>query len=148
MSLIKGVVAKIHDFIVDRLSHILRNALRHGAGYISFGITIDKGLSVGHNDFCFFLGNGTTDIVRLTHGISGKTSENFYNLFLIYNAAICHFQNRLEQRGFVGDFFGMHFALNEFGNGVHGARAVQRDDSCDILNGTGLHIHANAGHSR
>ena len=54
-------------------------------------ITIDEDLALRLNDLHFLLGNGSADVVCLTHGIAAQRAENLNDLLLIDNTAIGNF---------------------------------------------------------
>ena len=147
VGLVEGIVAKIDNLIVDRLGHRLRDAPGHCAGNPLLFVSIDEHVALRLNDFLLLFGDGSPDVVRLAHGISGQGAENLNDLLLIDDAAVGHPENRLQKRGLIGDLLGIELVGNEFGNGIHGPWTIQGHNGGEIFNGRGLHAHAHPGHT-
>ena len=70
MSLVEGVVGKIHDLVVNGLSHRFGNSVADAAGNILLRVAVDENLPLGLDDLHLLLGNGPADVIRLPHGIA------------------------------------------------------------------------------
>ena len=148
VGLVKRIVCKGNDLIIQRLRHILTDAICNTSGNSLFCITIDKHFSFCLDDLHFLFGNRPADIIRLTHGITTQPTENLNNLFLVDDASVGDLQNRLQFGTFIGDLLVVQLVFNKLRNGIHRAGTVQRHDSGNVLNAVRFHAHANTGHSR
>ena len=147
MGLVKGVVCKIHNFIVDGLGDAFRYPVTYTAGNSLFRITVDKNLSFRFDDFHFLFGNCPADVVGLSHGIAAQRAEYLNHLFLVDDASVSDFQDWFQQRRFIGHLPGIQLVGNKTWNRVHGTGTIQRHNCRNIFNRTGLHTDAHAGHT-
>ena len=93
------------------------------------------------------LAHGAADHIRLAEGEARQLAEDLNDLLLIDNAAVGDLENGAEQLVLVGDFFRVLGALDEAGDGVHGAGAVESNDSSDVFNAAGPDAGADGGHA-
>ena len=148
MGLVKGVVCKGDDFIIDGLAHRFRHAVGDATSNALLLVTIDEDLSLCLDDFHLFLGNGPANIIRLTHGITAQTAKNLNNLLLVDNTAVGYLQDRLQQGRLIGDLFPVQLIFDKGGDRIHGTGTVKGHDCRNIFNRTGLHVHTDTGHAR
>ena len=142
--LVEGVVREIQDFLVNGLCRRLRHAVCDRAGDTARGIAVDKRLPLGDDDLFLLFGNGAAHIICLPEAVAAELAENLDDLLLIDDAAVGHGEDRLELRAEIGDALRMKLVFDETRDGVHGARAVEGDDGCEVLDGLRLHVDTHA----
>ena len=145
--LVKRIVGKIDNLVVNGLGNRLRNVFMNTAGNPLLRIAVYKNLPFRFDDLHLLFGNRTANIVCLSHRIATQTAENLNNLLLIDNTAIGDLQNRLQKRGLISNLPAVQLVGNEFGNGIHWAGSVQRHDCGHIFNRGRTHINAHAGNA-
>ena len=147
MGLIKCIICKGNNFIIQRLGNLLPDTVGNTAGNSLLLITVDKDFPLRLNDLHFLLGNCTANIVRLPHGVTTQAAENLNDLLLVDNTAISNLQNWLQLRALIGDFLMIELILNKLWNRVHGAGTVESNNCGNIFNAICLHAHTNTGHT-
>ena len=145
--LVEGVVCKGVDLLVDLLRSLFVDAVGHAARDITRGIAVQERLALALNVLDLLLAHRAAQHIRLTERIARKLLEDLNDLLLIDDAAVGDRQNRLKLRNKVGDLFRVVLAGDEFRNGFHRPRAVERDQSRDVLNVLRLQADANARHA-
>ena len=88
MGLVESVVGKVHDLIVDGLSNRFRHPMTDTTGNVLRRIPVDKHLPLCLDNLHFLFGNGTADVVRLSHSVAAQTAENLNDLLLIDDTAV------------------------------------------------------------
>ena len=124
MRLVKRVISKVDNFVINGLGDFLSNSLRNCSGNSLLFVAVNEDMPLRLNDFLLLFGNGAPDVVRLSHGIPGQTAEYLNHLFLVDNATVCDTENRLQKRRFIGNLLCVQFVGNKPGDGIHGTRAV------------------------
>ena len=77
-----------------------------------------------------------------------EAAEDLDDLLLIDDAAVGHVQDRAQQLVLVADLFRVRRALDEAGDRIHRAGAVERDDGGDVLDALRPQAGAYACHAR
>ena len=147
MCLIKCIVCKIYDLIIDRLRSCFADTLSHSAGNILRRVTVNEYLAFLFNDLHLLFGDGSADVIRLSHGITAKGSEYLNNLLLIHDASVSNLQNRFQKRCLIGNFAMVKLIGNKLGNRFHRTGTIQCHDSCHVFDGSRMHIHTNSGNT-
>ena len=80
-----------------------------------------------------FLAHCTAHQVSLAIGEAGQLPADLHDLLLIHDAAVGHVQNVRQFRRFIADLVRLAAVAQVGGNGIHGAGAVQADQSDDVL---------------
>ena len=124
VGLVKGVVGKVVDFVVNSLGRGLGNSVCDAALDAPLRIAVDEGVALLFNLLGLFLGDGTAHHICLAQRVPAQLLENLYDLLLIDNASIGHGQNWLQGRVLIGDEPGVLLAGDKAGDGIHGARTV------------------------
>ena len=145
MSLIKGIIGKVDDFIINGLCRCFRNTLCHRTGNALRRIAVNEHLSLFFDDFHLLFGNRTTDIICLAHGIAAQGLEDGDNLLLIDDTAVGNLQNRLQKRCLIANFSRIQLIGDKHRNGIHRTGSVQCYNSGQIFNGGGPHIYTHTG---
>ena len=91
--------------------------------------------------------HGAADVICLPEGEARQLPEDLHDLLLIDDAAVGHIQNVRQLRGLVADLVRFVPVAQIGGNGVHGAGAVQADQSDDIFKVLGLQAHKHLLHA-
>ena len=149
VALVEGVGGKTGHFVVNFVRHLFRNAVCHTAGALvaRVGAAMDKMLTLCFHDGVFLLAHGAADIVCLTEGEARQLAEDLHDLFLIDDAAVGHVQNMGQLRGLVADLIRLVAVAQVGGDGVHGAGAVQADQSDDVFQILRLQAHQHLLHA-
>ena len=148
MGFVERVVCKIVDLVVDILTGLGGDAIGDTAGYPPLRISMDKGVALLLDLGLLFLGDGPPYHIRLSKGVAPQLSEYLDDLLLIDDTAIGDGQDRNQGGMLIPDQLGIMLAGDESGNGIHGARAVEGDDSGNIFDILRLEPHAYARHAR
>ena len=147
VGLVKGIVCKVGDLVIDALGHCLGNAVGGAAGDVSLRVPVEEGGPLPLDVLQLLFGHGPADHVGLAQGIASQLLEDLDDLLLIDDAAIGVGEDRPQGGVLIGDLLRVLLAGDEPGDGVHGAGAVQGDDGGDIFDGLGFQPHAHAGHA-
>ena len=147
VSFIEGVAGEVQNLVIDAVGNLLRHTVGNRTGNVTLRIAVDKGNTLGINDGVLLLAHGAADHIRLAQGETRQLTEDLNDLLLIDNAAIGDLENGAEQLVLVGDFFWVLGALDEAGDGVHGAGAIEGNDSGDVFNAAGPDAGADGGHA-
>ena len=133
MRLVEGVVCEGVNIVVDRLRGALADPVRDAALDAPARVAVQERAALLFNVLDLFLAHGAAEHIRLPERVAGKLLEDLNDLLLIDDAAVGDRQNRLKLRNKVGDFFRVVLAGDEFRNGFHRPRAVERDQSRDVF---------------
>ena len=147
VGLVEGVAGKVQYLVVDAVGHFLADPICQGPGDVPLRVAMDEGHSLCVDDLVLFLAHGPAYHVRLTQGEARQTAEYLYDLLLVDYAAVGDGEYGPEQLVLVAYFLRVGGALQKTGYAVHGAGAVEGDDSGDILNALGLEGDADPGHA-
>ena len=149
MALIESVGRKAGHLVVDLVCHLLRDAVGNAARTFvtGFGTAVHKVLPLCFHDSVLLFAHGAADVICLPEGKACQLPEDLHDLLLIDDAAVGHIQNVRQLRGLVADFVRLVPVAQIGGNGVHGARAVQTDQSDDIFKVLGLQPHKHLLHA-
>ena len=137
VGLVKGVVGKIQNLVVDLLGGLLRHSVGHSPGDIPRGVAVDEGGPLRLDDVHFLLAHGAADVVRLAHGVACQLAKDLNYLLLVDQTAIGDLQNWLQLGGAVADLTGVALAAGELRDGIHGAGAVEGNDGGQVLDALG-----------
>ena len=148
VGLVKGVVGEVVDLLVDGLRRDLWDAVSHAAGNIPLRIAMDEGVFLLLNLLGLLLGDGPAHHVGLAQGIAAQLLKDLDHLLLIDDTAVGDGQDRNQGGMLIPDQLGIMLAGDESGNGIHGTRAVEGDDSGNIFDILRLEPHAYARHAR
>ena len=96
VSLIKSVIGKVVDLIVDGLRRGFRNTVGHAPFDVPGSIAAEEGLPFPFHVLGLLLGHGAAHHVRLSQRIAGQFLENLDDLLLIDDAAVGARQDRLQ----------------------------------------------------
>ena len=149
MALVEGVGRKAGHFIVDLVCHLLRDAVGNAArAFVAgLGAAVHKMFPLGFHDGVLLFAHGAADVICLPEGEACQLPEDLHDLLLIDDAAVGHIQNVRQLRGLVADLIRFVPVAQIGGNGIHGARAVQADQSDDIFKVLGLQPHKHLLHA-
>ena len=149
MALVEGVGRKAGHFVVDLVCHLLRDAVGNAARTFvtGFGTAVHKVLPLCFHDSVLLFAHGAADVICLSEGKACQLPEDLHDLLLIDDAAVGYIQNVRQLRGLVADFVRLVPVAQIGRNGVHGARAVQTDQSDDIFKVLGLQAHKHLLHA-
>ena len=147
MGLVKGIVCKVGDLVIDALGHRLGDAVGGAAGDIALRVPVEEGGPLPLDVLQLLFGHGPADHVGLAQGIARQLLKDLNDLLLIDDAAIGVGQDGPQGGVLIGDLLRVLLAGDEPGDGVHGAGAVQGDDGGDVLDGLGFQPHAHPGHA-
>ena len=111
------------------------------------GAAVHKMFPLGFHDGVLLFAHGAANVICLPEGEACQFPEDLHDLLLIDDAAVGHIQNVRQLRGLVADFVRLVPVAQIGGNGVHGARAVQTDQSDDIFKVLGLQTHKHLLHA-
>ena len=131
--LVERVVREGVNFLVNFLRGLLVDAVCHAAGDIARGIAVQKRLALALDVLDLLLAHRAAQHVCLAERVASELLEDLDDLLLIHDAAIGDRQDRLKLRNEVCDLFRVVFAGNEFRNGLHRPRTVERDQSRDVF---------------
>ena len=148
MGLVEGVVGEVVDLVVDVLAGLLGHAPGDTALNAPLAVAVDEGLALLLNLGLLLFGDGPAHHVGLAQGVAAQLLEDADDLLLVDDAAVGDFEDRLQHGVLVLDLVRVLLAGDEPGNGLHGAGAIEGDDSGDILDVLGLQAHAHACHAR
>ena len=133
MGFVESIFGKIHHVLINFSCHFLTDALCRTPRYAFLFVAINKiGALLLHNGL-FFLAHGAAHQIAPAQRITAQIAHNLHNLLLIYDTAVGGRQNRLKLRTGIRHLSLAVFALDIFGNKIHGTRAVQRNTRDDIL---------------
>ena len=90
-------------------------------------------LALALNVLDLLLAHRAAQHIRLTERVSRELLEDLDDLLLIHDAAVGDRQDRLKLRDEVRDLFRVMLAGDEFRDGLHRSRTVERDERRDIL---------------
>ena len=149
MALVEGVGRKAGHLVVDLVCHLLRDAVGYatGAFVAGLGAAVHKMFPLCLHDGMLLFAHGAADVICLPEGEACQFPEDLHDLLLIDDAAVGHIQNVRQLRGLVADLIRLVPVAQIGGNGVHGARAVQTDQSDDIFKILGLQAHKHLLHA-
>ena len=149
MALVEGVGRKAGHFVVDLVCYLLRDAVGNTARALvaGLGAAVHKMFPLGFHDGVLLFAHGAADVICLSEGEARQLPEDLHDLLLIDDAAVGHIQNVRQLRGLVADLVRLVPVAQIGGNGVHGARAVQTDQSDDIFKVLGLQAHKHLLHA-
>ena len=149
MALVEGVGRKAGHLIVNFVCNLFRDAVCHTARALVAGVcaAVDKMFPLCLHHSVFLLAHGTADIICLPERKACQLPEDLHDLLLIDDAAVGHIQNVRQLRGLVADLIWLVPVAQIGGNGVHGARTVQADQSDDIFKVLGLQAHKHLFHA-
>ena len=145
--LVERVVREGVNFLVNFLRGLLVDAVCHAAGDIARGIAVQKRLALALDVLDLLLAHRAAQHVCLAERVARELLEDLDDLLLIHDAAIGDRQDRLKLRNEVCDLFRVVFAGNEFRNGLHRPRTVERDQSRDVFDVLRLQADAHARHA-
>ena len=133
MGFIKGVLGKIHHFIIDLGSNLLRNPLCHASRHLLLFISVNKvGALLFHNGLLLFA-HGTPHQIAPSQGIASQVADDLHDLLLVHDTAIGRLQDRFQLGTAVGNRGSIVLSPDIFGNKVHWPRTVQRNSRNDVL---------------
>ena len=135
MGLVKGIVGKVHNLVIDRLCYLLRDTVTDTAGNPLLRVAVDEDLTLRLDDLHLLFGDCPADIIRLSHGVATQRAENLNHLLLVDDTAVGDLQNRLQKGGFIGHILGIQLVGNESGDRIHWTGTVQCHNSGKVFNG-------------
>ena len=144
---VEGVVGEVVDVIINLLGSILWDAVGHAPLDVPLRIAVDERLPLLLDLLGLFFRDGTAHHVCAAQRVPGQLLEDHHDLFLVDDAAVGDRQNRFQAGMQVADLAGIQFAGDEPWDGIHGARAIEGDDSGQVLDGLRLHLNTDAGHA-
>ena len=149
VALVEGVGRKAGHLVVDLVCHLLRDAVGNAARAFVTGLraAVHKVLPLCFHDGVLLFAHGAADVICLPEGEACQLPEDLHDLLLIDDAAVGHIQNVRQLRGLVADLVRLVPVAQIGGNGVHGTRAVQADQSDDIFKVLGLQAHKHLLHA-
>ena len=149
MALVEGVGRKAGHLVVDLVCHLLRDTVGNAAGAFvaGLGAAVHKMFPLGFHDGVLLFAHGAANVICLSEGEARQFPEDLHDLLLIDDAAVGHIQNVCQLRSLVADLVRLVPIAQIGGNGVHGARAVQTDQSDDIFKVLGLQPHKHLLHA-
>ena len=148
MGLVEGVAGEVQDLVIDAVGHVLGYAAGHGALDAAALVAVDEGHALGVDDLVLLFRHGAADHVRLAQGEAREAAEDLDDLLLVDDAAVGDLQDRAQQLMLVLDALRVGGALDEAGDGVHGAGAVERDDGRDVFDVFRAQLRADTGDAR
>ena len=95
MGLIKGVVGKVRDLVVNALGDLLGDAVGGAPGDIPLRVPVQESLPLPLDILQFFLGHGPADHVGLPQRVAGQAPEDLNDLLLVDDAAVGVGEDRL-----------------------------------------------------
>ena len=149
VALVESVGCKAGHLIVDLVRDLFRDAVCHTArAFVTrLGAAVHKVLPLCLHDGVLLFAHGAADVVCLSKGEARQFPEDLHDLLLIDDAAVGHIKNVCQLRGLVADLVRLVPVAQIGGNRIHGARAVQTDQSDDIFKVLGLQAHKHLLHA-
>ena len=149
MALVEGVGRKTGHFVVDLVCHLLRDTVGNAPRTFvaGLGAAVHKMFPLGFHDGVLLFAHGAADVICLPEGEARQFPEDLHDLLLIDDAAVGHIQNVRQLRGLVADLVWFVPVAQIGGNGVHGARTVQADQSDNVFKVLGLQAHKHLFHA-
>ena len=147
VGLVEGVAGEIQYLVVDAVGHRLTHPIGQGSGDVPLRVAVDEGHSLRIDDLVFLLAHGPAYHVRLAQGEARQAAEYLDDLLLVDYAAVGDGEYGPEQLVLVAYLLRVGGAVQKAGYAVHGAGAVEGDDSGDILDAPGLEGDADSRHA-
>ena len=149
MGLVECIFCKIYHIIEYAVGHLRVYALGDTAGNLLLLIPVDEVRPLLLHNGMLLLAHGPANQIAAPHGVPAQIPHDLHHLLLIDDTPIGGRQNSFQLRAGIGYDVLVAPAFNIFGDGVHGARPVQRNAVDDIFHASGpklLHeiLHAAA----
>ena len=150
MALVECVGRKAGHLIINFVGYFFGDAVCHAAGALVAGVgaAMDEMLPFGLHHGVLLFTHGAADIICLAERETSQLPENLHDLFLIDDAAVGHIQDMRQLGRFIADFIRFMAVAQVCRDGIHGAGAVQTDQSDDIFQVLRLQTHQDLFHAR
>ncbi len=147
MGFVEGVFGEVIHLVIDGLGRPLGHSVGHAAWDVPGFVAVEEGLPLLLDLLDLLLAHGPAHHVGLTQGVARQVLEDADDLLLVDDAAVGARQDGHQGGVLVGHLGRILGAGQEFGDGVHGAGAVQGDHRADVLNVLGLQAHTHTSHA-
>ena len=128
----------------QQVEHLVRLGL---GDVIPFLAAFDEGRALALHLLDLLLAHGATQQIRRAQRVAGEQLRGLHDLLLVDEHAVRFLGDRFEQGMRVLDLHAPMPALDEVGNQVHRAGAIERHERGDVLDGTDLKLAAQIPHA-
>ena len=140
MGLVEAVPGELLDVVEDLAGLLRGNVVRLLAA-------LDESCALLDHHLELLLSHGAAQHVGLAERVACQGLGGALHLLLVDHDAVGLFEDRLQFRVVVDDLLLALFALHERGDHVHGAGAIERQDSDDFFDAGGLEVGQDAAHA-
>ena len=139
MRFVEAVAGKFFEQIENLVRLGFRNV-------VLFLATLDENGALLRHLLGLFLAHGAPQQIGAAEGVAGQHLRSLHHLLLVNQNAVGLAGDRLEQWMFVFDFYFAVAPFDEFGDEIHRAGTIERDERRDMFDRIDLKLPAQVAH--